>query len=198
MDSFSDVAKLSRILIKDNSARLSLLKDASGDFIETKEETLHLLLRKCFPEFKSVDAGKDDSLAHLSTGHWRNRDWKLGAQVVSPYRVRWAFNIFDRYKSPEIDRIFPALLKEGLDQIIGVLVGVLKGCIATRNKPLLWKKVRVVFISKPDKKSYTDAKDFRSISLTLFFLKILEIIVHRFMREGLLKDYPLHEEQHAY
>ena len=100
-------------------------------------------------------------------------------QVVSPEKVGWAVNTFDRYKSPGVNRIFPALLIEGLDHIIGVLVGILRECIVTGHTPLRWKKVRVLFITKPGKKSYSDFKEFRPISLTSFFLKTLERLVDK-------------------
>ena len=41
-------------------------------------------------------------------------------------------------------------------------------------------------------------KDYRPISLTTFLLKTQERLVDSYLKEGPLKIWPFHEEQHAY
>jgi hypothetical protein len=43
--------------------------------------------------------------------------------------------------------------------------------------PAIWHQVKVVFIPKAGKNSYTGPRDFRPISLTSFLLKTLERLV---------------------
>jgi hypothetical protein len=54
------------------------------------------------------------------------------------------------------------------------------------------------FDSKPGKLDYTEAKAYRPISLPSFLLKTMEKLVDRHIRDGALKIYPLHRNQHAY
>ena len=150
-----------------------------------------LLMRKNFPVFRVTNGEEGESVVDNRRGRWRNRNWHLTAQVVAPEKVKWAVKTFDRYKSPEVNMIYTAFLIEGLDHIIGTLVSILRKFKATGHTPLQWKNVRVVFIPKLGKKSYSDAKDFRPISLSSFFLKTLERLVDRYMREGPLKNFPL-------
>ena len=97
-----------------------------------------------------------------------------------------------------MDGNFPALLQESSDQIIGILTGNLRECIATGLTVFQWKKVKVVFIPKPGKKGYSDATYFKPISLSSFFMKTLERMVDRYIKKGLLRDFPIHREQHDY
>jgi hypothetical protein len=64
--------------------------------------------------------------------------------------------------------------------------------------PAIWRQVKVVFICKPGKNSYTGPRDLRPISLTSFLLKTLERLVDRYIRDGALVIKPLHPNQHAY
>ena len=47
-ETLSDVAKLAKILTKDNNSRLQNLRDAAGSCVDTEEATLDLLLRASF------------------------------------------------------------------------------------------------------------------------------------------------------
>jgi hypothetical protein len=64
--------------------------------------------------------------------------------------------------------------------------------------PAIWHQVKVVFIPKPGKNSYTGPRDFRPISLTSFLLKTLERLVDRYTRDAALVVTPLHPNQQAY
>ena len=59
--------------------------------------------------------------------------------------------------------------------------------------PKIWRATRVVFIPKPGKEDYCAAKSYRPISLTSFLMKALEK-----MMEVVLKQHPIHKDQHAY
>lgn len=52
--------------------------------------------------------------------------------------------------------------------------------------------VRVVYLSKPDKGTYSRPKDFRLISLSSFLLKVLGRLVDRDIRNRSLSVMPLH------
>jgi hypothetical protein len=58
--------------------------------------------------------------------------------------------------------------------------------------------VKVVFIPKPGRNTYSGPKDYRPISLTLFLLKTMERLVDRHLRDETLVLSPLHPNQHTY
>jgi len=57
-----------------------------------------------------------------------------------------------------------------------------KLCLLTGYVPVSWRKARVVFLSKPGKSDYTQPSAWRPISLTSFYLKMLERLVDRHLR----------------
>jgi len=75
------------------------------------------------------------------------------------------------------------------------LVGVFRASLALRYIPSKWREVRVVFIPKPVRMDYTLPKAFRLISLTSFFLKTMERLCERYIRDEVLVYNP---NQHAY
>lgn len=112
--------------------------------------------------------------------------------------MNWAINTFKAYKSPGIDNIFPGLLQWGAALLSERLTVLYSACIALRYVPLIWREVRVLFIPKPGKSDYTEAKSYRPISLTSFLLKTLERLCDRHIRDNILTKTPLHPQQHAY
>jgi hypothetical protein len=63
--------------------------------------------------------------------------------------------------------------------------------------PMAWRQVKVTFIPKPGKLDHTGAA-YHPISLSSFLLKTMEKLVYRHIRDGALRIYPLHRNQHAY
>jgi len=57
---------------------------------------------------------------------------------------------------------------------------------------------KVVFIPKPGRNSYSGPRDYRSISLTSFLCKTMELLVGKYLRDEALALVPLHPNQHAY
>jgi hypothetical protein len=64
-------------------------------------------------------------------------------------------------------------------------------CTAYVYIQLAWRQIRVTFISKPQKADYTEPKEYCPISLSSFVLKMIEELVHRHIRDGTLKRFPL-------
>jgi hypothetical protein len=55
-----------------------------------------------------------------------------------------------------------------------------------------------MFISKPRKANYTEAKAYFPISLLSFMLKMMEKLVDRHIRDEILRLHPLHQYQFSY
>ncbi|KAL3288146.1 hypothetical protein HHI36_002594 [Cryptolaemus montrouzieri] len=118
--------------------------------------------------------------------------------VVTVKKVQLAVTTFQPYKAPGADSIYPAHLIKGMDRIVMHLIHIFSSCLTLGYISDPWKRVRVVFISKPLKIVYKIAKGFRPISLTSFLLQTMERLVERYLRENTLVDHPLHITQHAY
>ena len=91
----------------------------------------------------------------------------------------------------------PIMLQQGFELLAGKLLMLLRASLALGYIPVSWRHTRVVFIPKPGK-SLTQAKSLCPISLTSFILKILEKLIDRHIRGGVLVEKPLHQNQYAY
>jgi hypothetical protein len=187
-------ARLHRALSRDLKAKLSSLVAPSGLRTQSEGETLELLMTTHFQDstpFPGV-------VASAAASRTRKHDWGVAAEMVTYRKVEWAINTFLPYKSPGIDGIFPALLQQGQRIVIPYLVKIFHACLAMGYVPAIWHQVKVMFIPKPGKNSYTGPRDFRPISLTSFLLKMLERLVDRYIGDGALVMKPSHPNQHAY
>jgi hypothetical protein len=84
-----------------------------------------------------------------------------------------------------------------VDLIQDKFLVLLRASLALGYIPMSWRHTRVVFIPKPGK-PLSQAKSLRPISLVSFVLKTLEKILDRHIRDGVLVEKPLHQNQCAY
>ena len=89
------------------------------------------------------------------------------------------------------------MLQQGFELLAGKPLMLLTPSLALGYIPISWRHIRVVFIPKPGK-SLSQAKSLRPISLMSFILKTLEKLFDRHIRDGVLVDKPLHQNQCAY
>ena len=73
--------------------------------------------------------------------------------------------------------LFPALLQQAREIVIPYFLRILRACLATGYVPAIWRHVKVVFIPKPGRDSYSGPRDYRPISLPSFLLKTMERLV---------------------
>jgi hypothetical protein len=66
------------------------------------------------------------------------------------------------------------------------------------NTSTVWRKVGVTLIPKPRKSDYTEATSYHPISLSSFLFKTMEKLIDKHIRDRVLKEYPLHQNQHSY
>jgi len=91
----------------------------------------------------------------------------------------------------------PTMLQQGFELLAGTLLMLLRASLALGYISMSWRHTRVVFIPKPGK-PLTQAKSLRPISLMTFILKILEKLLDRHIRGGVLVEKPFHQNQFAY
>jgi hypothetical protein len=105
---------------------------------------------------------------------------------------------FKPLKSPGPDGIKPIVLQHLTSNYIERLSLIYKACIRVGYLPKSWCTSEVIFIPKPSKESYDLANSFRPISLSSFYMKRLEKMVHWELERTSLAVDPLHTKQHAF
>ena len=186
---------LSRIALHNDRKTLQVLRNSTGDLTEPGKETITELARVHFPA-ASADVPQDKYNSDKSV----LRDELNGAYsaFITPEKVQLALNMFKPMKAPGPDGLKPIVFRHLSSNIIEFISVIYKACLKLHYTPLLWQKTRVVFIPKPGKKTYDEAKSFRPISLSNFLLKGLERLITWRMEFFLDKYYPIHEKQHGF
>jgi hypothetical protein len=112
--SVKDLPRSARILTalsRDPKIKLGSLVAPSGWRMQSKGETLDLLLATHFPGSVCAEGG----VIPAPACHTNCLDWWVAARIVTYGKVEWAIDSFAPYKSLGMDGIFPALLQEGPD-----------------------------------------------------------------------------------
>lgn len=188
-----DAQKLTKVLDKGQSPKMSLLTRPDDTVTQTTEETLQHLTDTHFPGNKPIEQHNETTTERAST-----HDWIEAKNTITPDKVEWAIHEFQPYKSPGYDNIFPITLQKSIDILKPNITNILTSCIAHGYVPKAWRISKVIFIPKPGKETYDSAKSYRPISLTSFLLKTLEKILDRDLRDTTLSTAPIHTNQHAY
>ena len=191
-----EAARLQRVLSRESTCQVGLIQMANGEFASSEAEALSQLLGVHFPGCQEQPVCRPPPWPDPAPPS--EEAWSLAGRMVQEDRVRWAISAFGPFKTAGLDGIFPALLQKGVGLLAPILCKVYQACLALEYIPLQWRMARVVFIPKPGRPSYDQAKAFRPISLSSFFLKTMERLVDRFLREETLQRLPLHNQQHAY
>lgn len=93
--------------------------------------------------------------------------------------------------------IFTALMQEEREAVLPYLVRIFGAYLSTGYVPNIWRQVKVVFIHKSGKNSYSGPTDYRPINLTSLFITV-ERMVHSYLGDKALAQVSLHPKQHVY
>ncbi|XP_044575186.1 uncharacterized protein LOC123258995 [Cotesia glomerata] len=108
------VARLRRIFTSGPTTKLGVLTLQDGRVTENDEETLAHLCEVHFPGSELIELEQEEASEDvIKRTVTKQGDWSTAARVVTPDRIRWAIGNFERFKSPGVNKIFPALLQEG-------------------------------------------------------------------------------------
>ncbi|XP_063992907.1 uncharacterized protein LOC135170782 [Diachasmimorpha longicaudata] len=173
-------AHLENILVLSGvpAQRLGGITLTSGETITEPREVLQHLVCAHFPDSIMEHPAECPEADWMRSGSG-DLDWELAARIVTLDRLRWAVDSFEMHKSPGPTGIYPALLRRGGPLLPRRLLPALRACLALGYVPSRWREVRVVFLLKPGKCSYDNAKAYRPISLCSFLLKTLERLVRQ-------------------
>ena len=186
-----DAARMVKTLAKVKACNLGSIR--KGDqLITNPEDILKEMLKTHFPECVTItEEGDRDYQA--------SRGEVSKETLVTEEQLIWSIRSFQPYKAAGPDEIFPKLLQSASQYIIKDLTTLYNSCINMKYIPRKWRETKAIFIPKPGKPSYQEAKAYRCISLSSFLLKTLEKIIDRTIRLQIERHgSALHHNQHAY
>lgn len=195
IDSYSETTRMHKILAKDRRITNVPISTGGGVFAQNDQESLGVLLRTHFPDCVIAHQAQNDQVNDQES---KSTNHVIAEEVVTKEKIIYAIKKFSPFKSPGVDGVFPALLQQGLGELLPHLIKLFQAILQINYIPLEWRKVKVIFIPKPGKGNYSDAKSFRPISLTSFILKTLERCVDWSLRKQVMIERPLHNGQHAF
>ena len=178
-----------RMLRADPAVQLGMLQKNDGSFTESPEEVLSLLLETHFPGRDVVDG------VHPTFGLG---DVTLIDRIITKSRIARAIRLFKPYKSPGLDGVYPAMLREGLESLVTPLRSLFAASLEYAYLPVKWREIKVVFIPKVGKDSYTKPKSYRPINLMSFILKTMERLILWYFKTDILARFPFHRTQFAF
>jgi ribonuclease HI len=185
------ISKLQKLMKQDRKYEPGTLKLPNGDYTKTMEETLEELMRVLYPDKETQSSQEEEEI------QW-NEDKIDINKMINKQSVEAAFKSFKPYKSPGPDNVYPALIQQGLPALLPYLIDLYKNSMRDERPAVTWLKTKAVFIPKPGKKDYREAKSFRPISLSSFILKGLERIIHWELTDTTLKEKPLSKNLYSY
>ena len=194
--SLRDIARLNNVIKRLPRTEVGLLKNTNGEYTNTPEESVDLLMNKCFPGCTAIPEGdiliKEYPQGYKTIIEHFNHDW------ITDDKVAEAFGGFNSTKTPGPDNLRPDILKNIPGCMVSRFTEIFSAMISTGYTPKAWRKSKVVFIPKPGKDSYDLPNSFRPISLTSFAFKALERLSIWEMGETALRNSPFHKDQHAF
>ena len=186
------IARLSKLLKGRAMPTLGMLKLPSGRVTSSEEQAIDYLMQVHFPNSASGESKVQPQRSPTSLCR------KIAHSAVTQHCVRGAISELLPYKAPGLDGIYPVLLQRGLEALLPHLVLLYRASLISGYIPIGWRNVRVVFLPKPGKTTYSEAKSWRPICLSSFLLKVNEKLVDRYLKCTYLVQHPLHKNQHAY
>ena len=146
------------------------------EFTKSLLETLNYLLDILSPGSQRIENHATSSDL-VDNPFIRPEDTEMIANICSFERMEAAINEFQPFKAPEPDGLYPVLLQKGWNQRKGYYHVIFQACLRHSYVPLAWKKGTSIFLPKPGKECYFEAKSFLMITLTSFQVKWLERLV---------------------
>jgi hypothetical protein len=189
-----DTDKATSRLIKNitnlKGSEIGFLDKGDGTFTQTPDDTVKLLMDTHFPNNKNLQVleGEDQPK------EWVNGPFKI--HYIKTKQIKRVFMKFGPDKASGYDNISPRALQNLPNAAIEVLGRFFRCAISNGYSPKNWRKMKVIFIPKAGKISYSTPKSFRPISLANFTIKALEKLVQGEIKENIARN-PL-QFQHGF
>jgi len=194
MVDMQQVAKVKSFVHKRTNASLGLLRESDNvdaPFLDPKESLQHLIdthFTGSIENEPDTDEENDDC-CFLS---------EHSVDFITPQKVGEAIKTFGNFKAAGCDDIKPITLKHLGPKTLARLAQIYKASFLLGYQPFNWREARVIFIPKPGKSDYTQARSFRPITLSSFVGKVFERLLLWWLNDTSLAIRPLSQHQHAF
>ena len=124
----------------------------------------------------------------------------LDNSFINERTVYLAVHSFGPDKAAGPDNIKPKILQCFIENkaALSRLTKLYQAMVELSYCPKTWCEAKVIFIQKPGKTDYSQAKSFRPISLTSFLLKTVEKLILWEIQGDSLESNPISKKQHAF
>ena len=186
------MAKMNKMLNSQPRHQIGILRKEDGSFTDSLDESLDLILNKCFPGFKNYNSSKIDEIKHI-----KELSDKAGMitrneiSCLSIQRIKSSILSTKAHKACGPDTIKLIVLRNLPIEALSILKTIYEGSLAAKYTPLTWRKANIIMIPKPNKPDYQKAGSFRPITLANHLFKTMEKLILW------QKEKPLNRNQHA-
>ena len=208
------MSKLDKIIRNSKSQNIGLIQKADGTYARSVSETIEVLMSTHLPGSQNCQDTAADNLGNLDLGHssnqtranLMNRNTQLGKIIydmnfdsfINETKVKRAIQSLSPLKAAGRDGIKAMALQlidmDGIKRITNLYKCILElGYI-----PQGWLVYDLIFLPKPGKTDYKQAKSFRGISLIQSLLKGLERLILWQLEETILKENPIGKRQYGF
>ena len=182
-------ALLSKIVQnKLTKATTNFIKKPNGSYTTNSSDTAKTLLDEHFP----------DNTTDPNPQPYQRPQLLTPLPWITDTLIKQSFSSFLKFKAAGPDELKPVVLQHLPLPAIQYIRHIYTACLNTGYTPSHWSTSKAIFIPKPGKPDYQDPRAYRPISLTPFLFKTLEKLMLWQANETCLKDFPLHDNQHAF
>ena len=103
--------------------------------------------------------------------------WEEASRIATPQVLTAAVSSFEPLKAPGADGIKPILLQKGWKLILPVFHNLCVASLRLGRIPTRWGKAKGVLLPKIGRVDLTSPKAYRLITLSTFFLKVVEKVI---------------------
>jgi ribonuclease HI len=156
---------------KYNQTQIHTFKDINNIFTNNTDETIQKLMSKFFPEDNTLE----DNEIHKKIRQDNKTPYnELNDCPFTENEIRYTINSLNNKKSPGIDQINADIVKKTLEFTDSLLIDIYKKCLYLNTFPKIWKKAKIIILTKPGNSVLNSSNAFRPISLLTTFGKVLD------------------------
>lgn len=196
IESPKTMAKLNKVITHSSQNEIGLLKNIDGVYAKSVNETINILMNTHLPGCEP-STNQNEWMEDNVTCDQIIYDMNFES-FITEEKVKLAFNSFSPDKTPGLCGIKPKALQLIGDDGIKRITNLYKACVEIGYTPKRMRESKLIFIAKPGKDDYSNARSFRPIALMSFLFKALEKLVLWEIEENTLSKNPLSKDQHAF
>ena len=164
----------------------------------TTEETLDVMIRHHFTGDSEVVAAEQNNAQQTSKTPTNKQPTELTNKIINEDRLEKVIKALEPLKAVGPDKVKNVLIQHAYKHIKTPLLRLYKQSHNTGYIPKPSRETKGIFLPKPGKIDYNDAKSYRAITLSSNFLKIHERLILWFMENDLGLDNTLKKKQYGF